>query len=125
VLALEEKRWSLAEKFFIGSLESEPEDAKTHYLLARARFENGDRAGAQAALDTALRLRPNQKEFLNSRKNSQLRLRRLPQRRRHRFRRNLRSRSEGKAGRFASRSNIWTVSRERASRSRPHMAIAL
>jgi hypothetical protein len=64
VLALDEKRWPLAEQFFAASLETEPEDAKTHYLLARARYENGDRPGAQAALDHALRARPNQKEFL-------------------------------------------------------------
>ena len=35
VLAMEEKRWALADKFFAHSLSSEPEDAKTHYLAAR------------------------------------------------------------------------------------------
>ncbi len=64
VLAMEEKRWPLAEKFFLGAIATEPEDPKTHYLLARVRFENGDRAGAQTALANALRARPNQKEFL-------------------------------------------------------------
>jgi len=64
VLALEEKRWALAERFFLGSLETEPEDAKTHYLLARARYENGDLAGARTALDKALHARPRQREFL-------------------------------------------------------------
>ena len=33
----------------------EPEDAKTFYLLARARFEKGDRPGAQAAIEQALK----------------------------------------------------------------------
>ncbi len=67
VLAMEEKRWPLAEKFFLGALGTEPDDPKTHYLLARVRFENGDRAGAQTALEKALRSRPNQKEFLELR----------------------------------------------------------
>jgi tetratricopeptide (TPR) repeat protein len=63
VLALEEKRFELAEKFFAGSLVMEPEAAKTHYLLARARFESGKFTEARAALNEALRLRPGQKEF--------------------------------------------------------------
>jgi tetratricopeptide (TPR) repeat protein len=67
VLALEEKRYELAEKFFAASLVTEPEAAKTHYLLARARFEQGKLPEARAALDEALRLRPTQKEFLELR----------------------------------------------------------
>lgn len=67
VLALEEKRFELAEKFFAGSLVTEPEAAKTHYLLARARFEAGKLPEARAALAEALRLRPTQKEFLELR----------------------------------------------------------
>lgn len=67
VLALEEKRYDLAERFFAGSLATEPEAAKTHYLLARARFEAGRLPEARAALDEALRLRPAQKEFLELR----------------------------------------------------------
>jgi tetratricopeptide (TPR) repeat protein len=64
VLALEEKRFELAEKFFAGSLVTEPEAAKTHYLLARARYESGKLPEARTALDEALRLRPAQREFL-------------------------------------------------------------
>lgn len=64
VLALEEKRWPLAEQFFTKSLDTEPDDAKTYYLLARARFEKGDLPGAQSALGQALQRRPQQKEFL-------------------------------------------------------------
>ena len=67
VLALDEKRWDLAEKFLAAAVAAEPEAAKTHYLLARARFEKGDIAGARTALDTALGMRPKQREFLELR----------------------------------------------------------
>jgi len=63
VLAFEEKRWDLAEKFLLGALATEPDDAKTHFMLARTRLGRGDRAGARVALAEALRLRPNQREF--------------------------------------------------------------
>lgn len=63
VLAMEEKRWDLAERFFAASSSSEPTDAKAHYLLARARYEKGDLAGAKTALAEALHMRPSQKEF--------------------------------------------------------------
>ena len=66
VLALDEKRWDLAEKFLSASIAGDPA-AKTHYLLARARFEKGDIAGARTALDTALGMRPKQREFLELR----------------------------------------------------------
>jgi len=64
VLAMEEKLWDLAERFFTASLESEPGDATRLYLVARVRFEAGKKAEAQAALHEALKLRPDQKEFL-------------------------------------------------------------
>lgn len=67
VLALDEKRFELAEKFFAEALASEPEAAKTHYLLARARFESGKIEQAREALSEALRLRPAQREFLELR----------------------------------------------------------
>ena len=67
VLAMEEKRWDLSEKFLLGSIEAEPDDAKTYYLLARVRFEAGKREAAKAALQKALELRPTQKEFLELR----------------------------------------------------------
>jgi hypothetical protein len=68
VLAMEEKRWPLAESFFLKSLETESEDPKTFYLLARVRLERGDRDGARAALNEALRRRPAQREFLDLQK---------------------------------------------------------
>ncbi len=64
VLALEEKRWPLAEQFLLRSLATEPGDAKTHYLLARVYFESGRLDTAREELDKALRARPGQKEFL-------------------------------------------------------------
>ena len=67
VLALEEERWELAEKFFASSSEAEPDDAKTFYLLARARFEAGKTDAAKSALGQALEMRPHQKEFLELR----------------------------------------------------------
>jgi hypothetical protein len=67
VLAFEEERWEVAEKFFAAAAAAEPEAAKTHYLLARTRFEKGDFRGAQTALDKALELRAGKKEFLELR----------------------------------------------------------
>jgi len=63
VVALEEKRWDIAERAFLNSLRSEPGSAKTHYLIARARFELGNRQGALAEIDEAIRLLPKQGEF--------------------------------------------------------------
>jgi Tfp pilus assembly protein PilF len=65
VLAMEENRWPVAENFFLKSLETEPDDPKTFYLLARVRLARGDRAGARAAVNEALRRRPAQREFLD------------------------------------------------------------
>lgn len=64
VLALEERRWEMAIKFFQASVESDPADAKTHYLLARAELENGDAVTALSEIQIALRLQPEQPEFL-------------------------------------------------------------
>ena len=67
VLAMEDKRWDLSEKFFLGSIDAEPDDAKTYYLLARVRFESVKADAAKAPLKKALELRPAQKEFLELR----------------------------------------------------------
>ncbi len=64
VLALEEERWELAIKFFQGALHASPNDAKTHYLLARAYQQNGDLASAQNEINLALQLKPQQPEFI-------------------------------------------------------------
>ena len=65
VLASEEKRWALAEMFLQASLQVDASDAKTHYLLACARREQGNIPGAATAIGDALRLQPDQKEFQN------------------------------------------------------------
>ena len=67
VLAMEDKRWDLSEKFLLSSIDAEPDDAKTYYLLARVRFESGKADAAKAPLKKALELRPAQKEFLEMR----------------------------------------------------------
>jgi cytochrome c-type biogenesis protein CcmH/NrfG len=54
----------VAERFFLRALATEPGDAKTFYLLARARYGGGDREGAMRAVNEALRLRPGQREFV-------------------------------------------------------------
>ena len=63
MLAIQEKRWPLAEAFLSGSLQIEPDDAKTNYLLAQVRFERNDVDGARAALADAMRLRPGDVSF--------------------------------------------------------------
>ena len=62
-LAAEEKRWPLAEAFLNGSLQIEPDDAKTSYLLAQVRWERHDFQGARAAIANAVRLQPDRPEF--------------------------------------------------------------
>ncbi len=64
VVAMKEKAWPVARRCFELAAKYEPEDAKTHFLLARARLELGDHPGARTALAEALRLRPGQPQFL-------------------------------------------------------------
>ena len=64
ILALQEERWELAAKFFSKALQQDPREAKTHYLLAQACFNAGNRHDAIIALARALQLRPAQPEFL-------------------------------------------------------------
>ncbi len=63
VLALEEGSWKMAIDFLRASIQSDPSDAKTHYLLARAEMENGNTATALSEIQIALRLKPEQPEF--------------------------------------------------------------
>jgi Flp pilus assembly protein TadD len=63
VLALEERQWEMAINFFQASIQSDPADAKTHYLLARTELEKGDSAAALSEIEIALRLNPEQPEF--------------------------------------------------------------
>ena len=64
VLALEEERWELAAKFFRNALHASPNDAKTHYLLARAYRGDGKRDEARHEIEQALQRRPTQQEFI-------------------------------------------------------------
>jgi hypothetical protein len=63
VMAMEEKRWDLAESFLVGSLQLDSDDAKTSYLLAKTREARNDLDGALAAIDNALRLKPEQADY--------------------------------------------------------------
>ena len=67
VLALQEGRPQEALELLERAVAIEPQDAKTHYLLARAAFDLGNRERALAAIDVALRLRADQPEFLELR----------------------------------------------------------
>jgi Flp pilus assembly protein TadD len=61
---LQERQWAWAEKLLRKALEIEPGDAKAHYLLATALLESGNRVGAREEIGEALRLRPEQPEFV-------------------------------------------------------------
>ena len=63
VLSLDQKSYPQAIRFLQRSIEHEPDDAKTHFLLARAFFENGNRDDARRAIQRAIELRPVQPEF--------------------------------------------------------------
>ena len=63
VLALEEERWRLAGNFFRHALEHAPNDAKTHYLLARADLKSGDLANARKEIARAIQLDARHPEF--------------------------------------------------------------
>jgi Tfp pilus assembly protein PilF len=63
LLALEEHRYRLAESFFRHALNIDAQDAKTHFLLAKALLAEENRAAAQDEIEIAIRLNPNQSEF--------------------------------------------------------------
>jgi Flp pilus assembly protein TadD len=63
-LALQEKLWPFAAHCLGLAVEYEPEDAKAHYLLARALQGKGDIVPARAALEYALGREPQRPEFL-------------------------------------------------------------
>ncbi len=67
VLALNEERWEIASRFFRKAVDQDPEDAKTHYLLARALLRIGDRLEANSEIAKAIQLDPNQGDFLKFR----------------------------------------------------------
>jgi Flp pilus assembly protein TadD len=63
VMALEEKRWDIAAKFFAKARDQDPRNAKTRFLLAEAQFKQGrlDLAGEEIA--RALQLDPSRPEL--------------------------------------------------------------
>lgn len=68
VLALDDRRFDLAERFFLSALKIEPQVAKTYFLLARTQFEAGKRPEATKSIAQALELRPEQPEFIELQK---------------------------------------------------------
>ncbi len=68
VLELEEGRARAAWQFFTRSLEIEPDDAKSHYLLARAALDLGNDKEALGEAEKALQLQPDQSAFQELRK---------------------------------------------------------
>lgn len=63
VIALSENRWQVAESFLRRALASDPSDAKTCYLLAKARLGMDDKPGAMVFAQKAVSLEPQRKLF--------------------------------------------------------------
>ena len=64
VIALEQDRYGVAENWLRRAQQIEPRNAKTHFLLAKALWGKGDREAAEDEIDTAIKLRPAQSEFM-------------------------------------------------------------
>jgi tetratricopeptide (TPR) repeat protein len=63
VVEISQKNWERASNYLKAAIDVDPNDAKSHYLYARARFESGDIETALLEVQTALRFRPGQPEF--------------------------------------------------------------
>lgn len=63
VIALEDQRFADAKEFFHRALEQEPQNAKTHFLLAKTELALGNIAGARIALAHALEREPDRPEY--------------------------------------------------------------
>jgi tetratricopeptide (TPR) repeat protein len=63
ILALEEKHWSRAAKFFAKAVQQDPGDAKTYYLIAQAQFHAHDLQNASLAIAHAINLNPAEPQF--------------------------------------------------------------
>jgi Flp pilus assembly protein TadD len=63
MLAMSERRWEVAARFLGMSVQIEPEDMKTHFLLAQTLLEENDAAGAETEIEKALELSPGRKEL--------------------------------------------------------------
>ena len=62
-LALQDKQWKDAAGWLERAIAIEPDDAKTYYLLAKARAGAGDYTAADTAIKQALVLSPDDKDF--------------------------------------------------------------
>ena len=65
IVALDTGRWDTAVELFEAAIAAEPRNAKSHYLLARALTENGQVERALSEVETALKLSPDQRQFLS------------------------------------------------------------
>ncbi len=63
VMALDAGRYQAAENWLRRAEHIDPREPKTHFLLARTLLAQGDRRAAQAEIDLAVRLKPDQLEF--------------------------------------------------------------
>ncbi len=64
VIALDAHDYANAESWFRRAAQIEPANAKTHFLLAKTFLGKGNRAAAQTEIDAALRLKPDQPQFM-------------------------------------------------------------
>jgi hypothetical protein len=64
VIALTEERWELAGNLFRHALEYSPNDAKIHYLFARAELKSGEVAYARREIARAIQLDGRHPEFV-------------------------------------------------------------
>jgi len=64
VIALDAHDYANAESWFRRAAQIEPANAKTHFLLAKTFLGKGNPEAAQTEIDAALRLKPDQPEFL-------------------------------------------------------------
>jgi Tetratricopeptide repeat len=64
VVALEERNWDVAAAYFMNALQIAPDDATTHFLLAKAKLASGDYRTAAVEAERAISLNPAPPEFL-------------------------------------------------------------
>jgi len=60
---MNERQWAVAARLLGKSIEVEPDDAKTHFLLARTLLQENKLAGAEEEIKEALKLGPARPEF--------------------------------------------------------------
>jgi len=63
VIALNEKQYDDAEKWFRLAATADLRNAKTHFLLAKTLLAKNERAAARTEIEIAIQLRPDQPEF--------------------------------------------------------------